>query len=407
MIGKPGRHPNLAMPAVEVGTFKPLGLCICHPTGNGEDDVPATLDAFRQCGHGGRVAFLNETYHIESVMNTTGLDNCEIDLRGTLLWGININYWLQNSYPIEYQNQSSAFLGHGYGTLNGNGQTWYDYSGNTSNLIGRPHVLTLWDTKDSVVEGLRFLQPPMWTTTIMHSKNVVLQDIYINATSNSYNKTGNTDGATTFYSDNITFRRFTVDDGDDCIVTKVNSTNILIEDSKFHNGHGVAIGSIGQFADRYERIENITVQNINFYKTGKAIYLKTWTGQRKGIPPNGSGGRGFLRNATLHNSRSIFAIDQCISYIGAMDGCETSEFQLFDIHFDSVRGTARTAGVFQCSGVAPCMNVSLTHIDVRDKDGNAFEGYQCENLEDAKGISCIGPPTWNYIKYVRNHEGED
>ncbi|KAF9002228.1 pectin lyase-like protein, partial [Hymenopellis radicata] len=378
----------------------PGQVCIVHPNGDGRDDAPAILDAFRQCGHGGRVEFLNETYHIESVMNTTGLHDCIIDVRGTLLWGTNISYWLQNSFPIGYQNQSSAwllggtsisFVGHGYGTLNGNGQTWYDYSGNTSNLIGRPHSLTIWDTKDSVVEGLRFLQPQMWTMTIMHSKNVVLQDIYINATSNSYNKTGNTDGANTIYSDNITFRRFTVDDGDDCIAIKANSTNILIEDSDFHNGHGVAIGSIGQFADRYERIENVTVQNINFYKTGKAIYLKTWTGQQKGIPPNGGGGgRGLLRNATLHNSRSIFAIDQCISYIGAMDGCETSEFQLSDIHFDSVRGTARTAGVFQCSGVAPCTNVSLTNIDVRDKDGNTLKGYQCQNLKDAKGISCTG-----------------
>ncbi len=67
----------------------PRQVCICHQTGNGEDYVPATLDAFRQCGHGGRVAFLNETYHIESVMNTTGLDNCEIDVRGTLLVGCN------------------------------------------------------------------------------------------------------------------------------------------------------------------------------------------------------------------------------------------------------------------------------------------------------------------------------
>ncbi len=29
------------------------------------------------------------------------------------------------------------------------------------------------------------------------------------------NKTGNTDGANTIYSDNITFRRLTVDEGDD------------------------------------------------------------------------------------------------------------------------------------------------------------------------------------------------
>lgn len=49
------------------------------------DDAPAVLEAFRECGGGGKILFQNTTYHINSVMNTTGLENCEIDLRGTLL----------------------------------------------------------------------------------------------------------------------------------------------------------------------------------------------------------------------------------------------------------------------------------------------------------------------------------
>jgi hypothetical protein len=59
--------------------------CVVIPGGSGSDDAPAILEAFRKCGRNGRVEFLNETYHIESVMNTTELRKCHIDLKGTLL----------------------------------------------------------------------------------------------------------------------------------------------------------------------------------------------------------------------------------------------------------------------------------------------------------------------------------
>ncbi|KIY70699.1 glycoside hydrolase family 28 protein [Cylindrobasidium torrendii FP15055 ss-10] len=395
-------------------------VCFVYPSADGGDDTAAILSAFKECGRGGRVEFGNETYHIESVMNLTDLEDCTIDVKGTLLWGTDINYWLENSYPIGYQNQSSAWLlggtgitlsGHGYGTIDGNGQVWYDFNANRSNLAGRPHALTIVDTKDSIIEGMHFVQPQMWTMTIMNSSNVLLQDIYVNATSSNHNTTGNTDGANTVYSDNITFRRWVVDDGDDCIAVKANSTNILIEDSVFYHGHGIAIGSIGQFPDRFERIENVTARNITYFNTGWVFgrYLKTWTGEQNGYPPNGGGGgQGFLQNATLHNTRSIFAIDQCISYIGAMDGCDTSLFSLENIHFEDIHGTSKTSGVFQCSGAAPCTNISLANIDVVNPNGERLDTYQCVegNMKDTTGISCSGPPTWDYIKYVRNHDTE-
>jgi galacturan 1,4-alpha-galacturonidase len=60
--------------------------CIVRAGGSESiDDAPAIIDAFNTCGHDGRVVFSNTTYHINSVMNTTGLNNCEIDLHGTLL----------------------------------------------------------------------------------------------------------------------------------------------------------------------------------------------------------------------------------------------------------------------------------------------------------------------------------
>lgn len=128
------------------GDFHPSGghhygekTCVVEPRGT-NDSAPAIIDAFHRCGHNagdkrGRVVFNNETYHIKSVMNTTGLSNVDIDHHGTLLWDTNIPYWLHHSLPVGYQNQSSAWLfggenvrwsGYGYGTLDGNGQVGFN-----------------------------------------------------------------------------------------------------------------------------------------------------------------------------------------------------------------------------------------------------------------------------------------
>jgi hypothetical protein len=71
----------------ETGPQKPgPSTCVVKPGGNSSiDDAPAVIDAFKTCGHNGKVVFLNETYHINTVMNTTGLNNCVVDLQGTLL----------------------------------------------------------------------------------------------------------------------------------------------------------------------------------------------------------------------------------------------------------------------------------------------------------------------------------
>ena len=46
------------------------------------------------------------------------------------------------------------------------------------------------------------------------------------------------------------------------IAVKANSSNVLIEDSIFRRGQGIAVGSIGQYPGRYEFVENFTARNI-------------------------------------------------------------------------------------------------------------------------------------------------
>lgn len=168
----------LALSLAPGGNNNNSKTCIVQPGPNGTDSAPAIIRAFEECGHNNddssraRVVFLNETYVVRSVMNTTGLRDVDVDLRGTLRWDNgDLAYWLAHSLPVGYQNQSSAWLfggervrfrGHGHGTLDGDGQAWYDFANGTNNYPGRPHQMTITGTSDSVFEGLRFVQSQMW-----------------------------------------------------------------------------------------------------------------------------------------------------------------------------------------------------------------------------------------------------
>lgn len=63
----------------------PRATCTVQPNLAGGDDAPAIISALKTCGTDGTVVFLNHTYTINSIMNTTGLSNCNIDIHGTLL----------------------------------------------------------------------------------------------------------------------------------------------------------------------------------------------------------------------------------------------------------------------------------------------------------------------------------
>lgn len=60
-------------------------VCEVPSNEDGSDDSAAIHEAFEECGQGGTIVFSNTTYHVEKVLNTTGLEDCRIELKGTLL----------------------------------------------------------------------------------------------------------------------------------------------------------------------------------------------------------------------------------------------------------------------------------------------------------------------------------
>ncbi|KAF1964791.1 putative exo-polygalacturonase [Bimuria novae-zelandiae CBS 107.79] len=393
-------------------------VCTVAASGtNKTDDAPAIRSALSKCNNGGRIIFEPTTYYVNSVLNITGLEDVDIDINGKLLvgpvfWSTDIPYWLNHSLPYGYQNQSTAFMlsgnnvrlnGHGVGNLDGNGDYWYQWikkQPNTSNYPGRPHQITLNGLTNSVIRGLSFFRSQMWTMSIIHSHNNVLEDILVNNTGNVVSSS-NTDGANTLFSSNITFSNWTIHNGDDSIALKANSTNISIRDSKLYNGLGIAIGSIGQYKNQFETIENLRVENVQFFNTLHALYMKTWTADQNGYPPNGGGGGlGYaedmhLKNLTVSGLRgAAFSISQCTRFSGApgVGNCTNSRFQIRDVEIDGMVGTTKSKRVvsLQCSAEAPCTDITLENIDVKLTNGSVAGDYLCGNVVDSKGWECTG-----------------
>lgn len=66
----------------EITTYK---QCILTPQSDGADDTPNIVQAFKECSRNSKITFTNGTFNINSVMDTRGLLNVEINLLGTLL----------------------------------------------------------------------------------------------------------------------------------------------------------------------------------------------------------------------------------------------------------------------------------------------------------------------------------
>jgi galacturan 1,4-alpha-galacturonidase len=57
-------------------------VCTVTGLGGGRDDGPSILAAFKKCGTFGKIK-LHGYYSVDTLLLTTGLDDVEIDLKGT------------------------------------------------------------------------------------------------------------------------------------------------------------------------------------------------------------------------------------------------------------------------------------------------------------------------------------
>lgn len=186
------------------------------------DDAENILEAVKDCNDGGHVIFAaKQTYTISSPLDLTGLSSVDLDIQGTLSFpSDNLTYWQANSFDLQYQNATSFFiLGgndvnvYGSGTVQGNGQAWWDEYVNNKKLK-RPVLFAIVGLEGGSVSDIRMRNSPFWHNIIANSSDVVYSGLDLFSTSNNGNFEKNTDGWDIYRSSRITIENSTVTNGD-------------------------------------------------------------------------------------------------------------------------------------------------------------------------------------------------
>ncbi|EIN05315.1 hypothetical protein PUNSTDRAFT_146014 [Punctularia strigosozonata HHB-11173 SS5] len=399
---------SVAGPAVAVLTCKVKAL------GAGQDDGPNILAAFERCGKNGRIT-LDEYYVVDTLLLTTGLKNVEIDLSGTVQYTPDIAKWSPQSLFLTYQNATTFwFLSgdnihlYGGGTLDGNGQVWWEHqaafpnagtAGGSSRTFARPVPLTVGNASNVVIQDLHMIGSPFWNNFVYQSTNVTYKGININTVSyNSSAPPANSDGWDIYRSSFVTITNSTINNDDDCVSFKPNSTNIVVSHLNCNGSHGISVGSLGQYAGETDIVANISVSDIVMKNAQNGARIKVFGGSPFANSTAG-GGTGFVKNVTFTNFQVAnvdhpILIDQCYSTAAATCAEFPSTLSISDVHYINVTGTSSGAEKqvvvdLECS--ANCTDITAVGTNITPPSGSPE--YVCKNIVSASDLDfpCTAP----------------
>uniref|UniRef100_A0A1J3JIK4 Polygalacturonase n=1 Tax=Noccaea caerulescens TaxID=107243 RepID=A0A1J3JIK4_NOCCA len=205
-----------------------------------------------------------------------------------------------------------------------------------------------------ILHGLTSLRSQNIHVAVHRSTNIRIQNIRIRAPSGS----PNTDGIHVQSSSGVTISGGTIATGDDCVALSQGSRNIWIERVNCGPGHGISIGSLGEYANE-EGVENVTVRSSVFTKTQNGVRIKTWARPSRGFVRNV-----VFRNLIMNNVENPVIIDQ--NYCPNGSGCprQSSGVKISGVTFANIKGTSTTPiGMkLDCSGSNHCTGIRLHNI---------------------------------------------
>jgi polygalacturonase len=145
----------------------------------------------------------------------------------------------------------------------------------------RPSFIRFMNSKNILVDGLRFLGSPMWTVHLLYSENAVVQNLVIETYPGVH-----TDGIVVDSSRFVKLDNDYIDTGDDGIVIKAGkgadglrvnrpTENVAITNCTVHHAHGVVtIGS-----ETSGSIRNIVASNMTGVDTAYGARIKSRSGR--------------------------------------------------------------------------------------------------------------------------------
>jgi galacturan 1,4-alpha-galacturonidase len=117
------------------------------------------------------------------------------------------------------------------------------------------------------------------------------------------------DGWDTYRSDSITIQDSIIYNTDDCVSFKPNSTNIIVQNLHCNGSHGISVGSLGQYLNQKDIVENLYIFNNTMTYSGDSARIKVYQGAIPladgSLPPASGGGYGYVRNVTYDGMHDL------------------------------------------------------------------------------------------------------
>lgn len=186
-------------------------------------------------------------------------------------------------YPVvkhRYQDAITAKRAHdikitGEGTIDGQGQAWWDAFRADHHMTHRPYMIKFTDCTNVTVTGVTLQNSPMFHLVPQNCTDVTIRGITIHSPENA----PNTDGIDPS-GWNVLIAGCHIDTGDDDVAIKPvrngrtpGNKNFFVKNCTFVHGHGMSIG--GGTAGG---LEDLIVSNCTFRATDRAIRIKTLRG---------------------------------------------------------------------------------------------------------------------------------
>lgn len=290
---------------------------------------------------------------------------------------------------------------YGGGMLDGNGQAWYDLYAKDIYIL-RPILFGVTGIRQGSISDLVLRYSPQYYNWVADSESVTFDNIDISGGSQSNNPAKNTDGWDTYRSTNIVIQNSMINNGDDCVSFKPNSTEVVVQNLHCNGSHGISVGSLGQYAGETDIVENVFVANITMENASDGARIKVWPGAPAALSGDlqGGGGAGRVNNITydgmfVNNVDYAVEITQCYGQKN-LTLCNQfpSNLTISNIKMTNFHGTTSDkyspySGYVVCSSPTVCKNITLDDIDVVSP-ADTTNMFKCGNVDTAllHNINC-------------------
>jgi polygalacturonase len=426
---------NLVVATAALGQSPPAGVFFNvldyggKPDGQTKctDAIRKAIDAATAKG-GGTIYFPSGTYLTGPIRLQSHI-TLFVDAGATLKFSTNFDDYLPmvpsrwegiavtNFSPLIYAYHADHIAIVGRGTLDGQGQTWWDainklsarnapktkwqeefvsrnqriiaemnYAALTRGFL-RPPFIQPFECNNILIEGITVTNSPFWTVT-----PVYCDDVTVRAATITNPTSPNTDGINPDSCRNVHISDCHISVGDDCITIKSGRDadarrigrpieNVTIDNCTMLAGHGgVSIGS-----EMSGGVRNITIANCVFDGTDRGIRIKSTRG-RGGVVEDIR-----VSNIVMRNIKEEALLLTMFYTRTAPEPVSDRTPAFRNIHFNGITGDARIACDLTGLEELPIENITFSDIQLETRTGFVMKDAKDIELHNVKINTESGP----------------